>query len=61
MVSMANRLGIDVVIEGVETYEQLQFVKKFNCTTIQGFYFDKPLPKLEFEEKLKKRFYDKKL
>ena len=61
IISMANRLGIDVVVEGVETYEQLQFVKKFSCRTVQGFYFDKPLPKLEFEERLSKLFYDRKL
>lgn len=61
IVSMAKKLGLNVIIEGVETYEQLQFVKKFGCTTVQGYYFDKPLPKLEFEAKLLKLFYDRKL
>ena len=48
----ANRLNIRTVAEGVETKEQLGFLRTCNCNLIQGFYFDKPLPEEEFKERL---------
>ncbi len=41
---MAKNLGINVVAEGVETEEQLEMLKKFDCTEIQGYYYSPPLP-----------------
>ena len=58
---MANKLGLSVVVEGVETLEQLKFFKNLGATIIQGYYFDKPLPKLDFEERLKEHRYTKEL
>ncbi|HET7191545.1 MAG TPA: bifunctional diguanylate cyclase/phosphodiesterase [Pseudolabrys sp.] len=43
-IGMAHELGLDVVIEGVETAEQLAMVKSFNGRKVQGYYFSKPLP-----------------
>jgi diguanylate cyclase (GGDEF)-like protein/PAS domain S-box-containing protein len=43
IISMANGLGINTVAEGVETREQLNFLKFHKCNLIQGFYFNKPL------------------
>ena len=40
---MAKNLRLDVVAEGVETIEQFEQLKKFNCTFGQGFYFSRPL------------------
>jgi diguanylate cyclase (GGDEF)-like protein/PAS domain S-box-containing protein len=44
VVLMAHTLGIGVVAEGVETREQLDLLETFGCTTIQGFYYSRPLP-----------------
>ncbi len=42
MVEMAKNLGIKTIAEGVETQEQLDFLKKVGCDQIQGYYFGKP-------------------
>lgn len=43
IIQMANSLNFDVVAEGVETIEQLNFLKENQCHMIQGYYFYKPL------------------
>lgn len=52
VVSMAQGLGLECIIEGVETHDQIDLLKDIHCFTVQGFYFDKPLPKKDFEKKL---------
>lgn len=44
IVFVASQLGYDLIAEGVETQEQLEFLIKHNCPHIQGFYFFPPLP-----------------
>ena len=39
------------VAEGVESEDHYQFLKENGCDVIQGYYFSKPLPELEFEQK----------
>ncbi|MDD2456982.1 MAG: EAL domain-containing protein [Eubacteriales bacterium] len=48
MVTIIHGLGLEVVIEGVETKKQLDSLMKFDCDYIQGYYFSKPLPADEF-------------
>lgn len=48
IISMAELLGLRIVAEGVETVEQLQFLKNAGCQHFQGFYFERPLAKAEF-------------
>lgn len=48
MVRMAKEIGITVVVEGVETEEQLQYLKSINCDQIQGFLYSKPVPEAVF-------------
>ena len=48
----ATRLNIRTVAEGVETREQLGFLRTCNCNLIQGFFFDRPLPEEEYRERL---------
>ncbi len=48
---LANAIGVNVCVEGVETEEQLQFLKDVNVQMIQGFYFGKPTPVDVFEKK----------
>ncbi len=44
MIGMAGALGLDTVCEGVETKEQVEFLKETGCTRLQGYYFGKPEP-----------------
>ena len=50
-ISLAKKLGMEIVAEGIETREQVDFLAKQDCDLIQGFYFSKPLPVSEFEER----------
>ena len=50
-ISLAKKLGMEIVAEGIETREQVDFLAKQDCDLIQGFYFSKPLPVNEFEER----------
>jgi EAL domain-containing protein (putative c-di-GMP-specific phosphodiesterase class I) len=45
---LAKRLGMTTTAEGVETREQLQTVVDAGCTEAQGFYFNQPVPELDF-------------
>lgn len=49
-IGLGRKLGLEVIVEGVETKEQYEFLKKHNCDAIQGYYFSKPLPSEEFRE-----------
>lgn len=49
VVQMAQTFGLRITAEGVETKEQLEFLKKLDCDDIQGYYFSKPLPNTEYE------------
>lgn len=44
IIELSHNLGIEVVAEGVECYEQLSLLKNVSCDIIQGYYFSKPLP-----------------
>lgn len=50
IVAMAHSLGLSIIAEGVETVDQLNFLRKHHCEEVQGFYFSKPLSTDEFTE-----------
>lgn len=50
-ISLAKKLDMRIVAEGIETREQVDFLAEMNCDLIQGYYFAKPMPINEFEEK----------
>ena len=54
IITLAHNLQKEVIAEGVETIEQLNFLKNHNCDMSQGFYFSKPLP----AEEIEKRYLD---
>ncbi|HEY0843763.1 MAG TPA: EAL domain-containing protein [Noviherbaspirillum sp.] len=49
IISLAHNLGIQVVAGGVETAEQLAYLKARDCTSAQGFIFSPPMPAEQFE------------
>lgn len=49
-ISLAKKLGMQIVAEGIETREQVDFLANQDCDLIQGFYFSKPLSVDDFEE-----------
>lgn len=53
IIQIARELQIEVVAEGVETREYVDFLKEQKCDLIQGFYFGKPMPVEEFESRMK--------
>nr|WP_232772463.1 EAL domain-containing protein [Psychromonas sp. Urea-02u-13] len=50
IISLANTLKIDTVIEGIETEAQAAVLQDFGCITGQGYYYAKPLPASAFEQ-----------
>jgi diguanylate cyclase (GGDEF)-like protein len=52
IISMAQSMKMDVIAEGVETAEQLAYLRRNHCDHLQGFYFSRPLPAQQFEQLL---------
>ena len=50
MIYMAERLGLEVVAEGVETVEQIRWLHEHGCRIVQGYYFSKPIAATELLE-----------
>ncbi len=58
IVNMINEIGMRVVAEGVETDKQVEFLKMIGCAAVQGYYYDRPMPRDRFEDRLlEKRVY----
>ncbi|MGI6217821.1 MAG: EAL domain-containing protein [Coriobacteriales bacterium] len=68
-VSMAKKLGMEPLAEGVETEEQEQYLRDIACSRMQGFYFGKPAPYavamrncdargIEIEDREQSEYYD---
>lgn len=47
IIDIANHMGITVIAEGVETKEQVQFLKQHHCQEAQGYYYSKPITRHE--------------
>jgi diguanylate cyclase (GGDEF)-like protein/PAS domain S-box-containing protein len=52
IISMAQRLKLNVVAEGVETLQELEFLEAHECDQAQGYYFSHPVPAQDFEKLL---------
>src|SRR5262249_8200170 len=55
MIAMAKNLQLEVIAEGVETRQQLDFLREAGCNTYQGYYFSVPLPAKAFAELVRKQ------
>lgn len=53
IISIAKKLNINVVAEGVESIEQISYLKKYACDLVQGYYFSKPVSPLSYEKTYK--------
>ena len=58
IIRLAKELGIRVVMEGVETKEQIALLQELNCYLVQGYLFDKPLEKTEFDKRIQQKRYE---
>ncbi len=56
VVAMADKLGLGLLAEGVETKEQVDVLKSIGCDHVQGYYYAKPMPKEDVYELLRKQF-----
>ena len=70
VISMISRLGVSTLAEGVQTKEQLRFLRDAGCDKVQGFLFGKPMPcehfyqeriynGLQYDDVNKTTYYDK--
>lgn len=55
VVSMANKLELGLLAEGVETKEQVDLLQNIGCDQVQGYYYAKPMPEEEFFTLLKEQ------
>ena len=44
VVAMADKMGLEVLVEGVETVEQFSYLTQCHCDYFQGYYFARPMP-----------------
>lgn len=59
VVSMANKLGLGLLAEGVETKEQVELLQNIGCDQVQGYYYAKPMAAEDFFELLKEQNQNK--
>lgn len=55
IIMMSKDLGMETVAEGVETKEQVKFLREYGCDLAQGYYYAKPMPMEDFNALLQKR------
>lgn len=54
---MAEEPDMSVITEGVERWDQVEFLNTVNINVVQGYLFDRPLPKDDFEQRLRNKLY----
>jgi len=55
IIALAHKLDLVAIAEGIETIEQLNFIKTCGCDIGQGYYWSRPLPREEITEKLRQQ------
>lgn len=59
IVELGQKLGLEVIAEGIETQEQLDYIKNLGCDEAQGYFFAKPMPGPQLEAYLRELKEDK--
>ncbi|MCQ2465824.1 MAG: EAL domain-containing protein [Oscillospiraceae bacterium] len=57
IIGLGRTIESDIIAEGVEKTEQLEMLRQFGCSEIQGYIFDRPLVKKDFEERMERKKY----
>ena len=60
LVQLIHDSDMEAIVEGVESKEQVELLRKMKVDTIQGFYYSKPLPFTEYQALLKENNFEKK-
>ena len=60
IISIATDFNMSTIAEGIETESHIRLLKDYGCFQGQGYYFDKPMPKDEFEKVLNSPDYTEK-
>jgi EAL domain-containing protein (putative c-di-GMP-specific phosphodiesterase class I) len=55
VISLGQKLNLRVIAEGVETDDQVAFLRQNNCDEMQGYHFSKPVPAVDIEKMLRAR------
>lgn len=55
VIALGHNLGLEIIAEGVETAEQLQFLLEHDCDYVQGYYLSRPVPEAKIREQLPKK------
>lgn len=61
IINLADTLDIQCVAEGIETYEQLHMLRRFNCKNGQGYYFSKPMNAVNIEQYMDNSFPERRV
>jgi EAL domain-containing protein (putative c-di-GMP-specific phosphodiesterase class I) len=59
IIALARSLKLQVVAEGVENHDQLNFLQNLNCDEVQGYHFSRPLASADFEKYLQSQQFSK--
>jgi len=54
VIELAQMLNLTVIAEGIESSNQLDFIKKYDCNKAQGYFFSEPIPAASFQDLLSK-------
>ena len=55
VIRMAGWVGMPVIVEGVETREQKEFLESIGCTYVQGYFYARPMPVPEYEQLMREQ------
>lgn len=55
VINLTKQIAVPLIVEGVETKEQVEFLDGLGCEYVQGYYYYKPLPIKDFEELISKK------
>ena len=58
IISIAHKLKMNVIAEGVEEEQQMEYLKSKSCDYIQGYYFSKPLNEVNTEDLLMRHTFE---